>query len=420
MILVVGAGLSGMSFSLHAREDDVLLVEKEREVGGLCRSIRVEGFTFDYTGHLLHLRDPSMEGWVKEVLPDWRLHHRRAAIHLGRTLIPYPFQANLWALPPSLKRECLEGYRRREAKGEGFVSWVKGNFGEGMAHHFFLPYNRKLWLYPLEEMAPEWAERFIPIPDPSQVEEGAKAPPNRNYGYHHRFLYPSSGGIGAFSEALGKGIKNLLLGKELVALRIAPKEAVFSDGEIIRYDRLIATLPLVELLRRIEDLPEEGEEWLRRLRYVSVTALHLGIEGKVNFPYHWIYFPEPEYPFYRVGFPSSLSPSMAPQGMRSMTVEVAHLPDQSLDRESLKDGCLRGLRRSGLLEEGERVVVMRVSEIRHAYVFFDRWRGENLSRIMAFLRKGGIYPLGRYARWEYSTMEDALREGRALARELAG
>ncbi len=420
MILAVGAGLSGMSFSLHARRDDVLLVEREKEVGGLCRSLRVEGFTFDYTGHLLHLRDPSMERWVKQILPSWELHRRRAAIHLDGILVPYPFQANLWALPPSLKRECLEGFRRRKAEGEGFVSWVKGNFGEGMARHFFLPYNRKLWLYPLEEMAPEWAERFIPLLDPSQVEEGAKAPPDRDYGYHHRFLYPSSGGIGAFSEALGKGIRNLLLGKELVALRIAPKEALFSDGEVIRYDRLIVTLPLVELLRRIEDLPREGRDWMGRLRYVSVWTLHLGIEGEDELPYHWIYFPEPEYPFYRVGFPSSLSPAMSPEGARSITVEVAHLPDEPLDQETLKEGCLRGLRRSGLLKEGERVVVLRVSEIRHAYVFFDRWREENLPRIMAFLHKHGIYPLGRYARWEYSTMEDALREGKALARELAG
>ena len=92
MVLILGAGLAGLSAAWHLRGRDVLVLEREAEVGGLCRSFRQQGFTFDLTGHLLHLRDPSIRAWVERLLPDgWTLLQRSAWIRSHGALTPYPF-----------------------------------------------------------------------------------------------------------------------------------------------------------------------------------------------------------------------------------------------------------------------------------------------------------------------------------------
>ena len=69
MIVIIGGGLAGLSTAFHLGEREHLVLERESEAGGLCRSRRVGDFVFDYTGHLLHLRDPEIIGLVDRLLP---------------------------------------------------------------------------------------------------------------------------------------------------------------------------------------------------------------------------------------------------------------------------------------------------------------------------------------------------------------
>jgi len=104
MIVVLGGGLAGLSTALHLRRyaprAAVVVVERESEPGGLARSRRVGPFTFDYTGHYLHLRDQETIALVETLLGD-RLTavERRAKIFARGALLDFPFQANLHGLP---------------------------------------------------------------------------------------------------------------------------------------------------------------------------------------------------------------------------------------------------------------------------------------------------------------------------------
>ena len=55
MILIIGAGLAGLSTAYHLLDEEYQIYEKEEKVGGLCRSFNQGEFIFDYTGHLTHL-----------------------------------------------------------------------------------------------------------------------------------------------------------------------------------------------------------------------------------------------------------------------------------------------------------------------------------------------------------------------------
>ena len=53
--LIIGAGISGLTYANYAKED-YLIVEKESEVGGYCRTIKSKDYVWDYAGHFFHFK----------------------------------------------------------------------------------------------------------------------------------------------------------------------------------------------------------------------------------------------------------------------------------------------------------------------------------------------------------------------------
>ena len=105
MIVIVGAGLAGLSTAYHLAGIPYRLFEIEEEVGGLCRSYRRNGFTFDYTGHLLHFRQPEIKRLVEQLLAGkLQKHSRKSFIYSHGTYTEYPFQVNTHGLPPEVVR----------------------------------------------------------------------------------------------------------------------------------------------------------------------------------------------------------------------------------------------------------------------------------------------------------------------------
>jgi protoporphyrinogen oxidase len=169
------------------------------------------------------------------------------------------------------------------------------------------------------------------------------------------------------------------------------------------------------LLECLESCPHEVKDLRKGLRYVSVININLGVGRDGISDQHWVYFPDPSYPFYRVGFLSNLSPHMAPKGTSALSVEISHLPSTSPSLEKLREQAVAALVACGILRTDDTILAEKTIFIRHAYVIYDRFRSQHLPRIIQFLRTNKIYPLGRYGRWEYSTMEDAILQGKEAA-----
>ena len=150
-VVIIGGGLAGLSAGYHLAEYEPIVFEKESTVGGLCRSFTQDSFTFDCTGHLVHLKDPYTKELIARLLPDaFGSHERLAAIYSKATTTPYPFQANTYGLPPEVIKECVVGFvETLVANNNGtpgnFHDWVLKTFGTGIAKHFMLPYNEKFW-----------------------------------------------------------------------------------------------------------------------------------------------------------------------------------------------------------------------------------------------------------------------------------
>lgn len=426
MILIVGAGLAGLSTAYHLGDRSYCVAEKEKEAGGLCRSYQKDGFTFDLTGHLLHFRQAEIKALVERLLAG-RLdrHARRSFIYSHRTYTEYPFQVNTYGLPPEVVRECLLGFiatlttpAATAPEDRSFKAWILENLGEGMAKHFMVPFNEKLWQVPLDELTSDWVSWLVPKPDLKDVVNGALGIKDKAFGYNPSFQYPSRGGISVLPEAFLPGVREIVYGSELIEVETGRRRATFQDGRVIEYETLVSTIPVPELIRRCTDLPPAIREAAAGLRCVSVYNINLGVAREGISNKHWIYFPEKEFPFYRAGFPMNFSPALGPPGCSSLYVEIAHQPTNVLPPTVLIQQVRAGLERAGIFRPDDDIVAADVRDIRYAYVLFDKHRARALPAILEELERRGIHSIGRYGCWEHTSMEDAIAQGKKMAEKL--
>jgi protoporphyrinogen oxidase len=423
--LIVGGGLAGLSC---ARElgSSAVLIEGEDRLGGLCRTDVVEGFSFDWTGHWLHARDPEMKqliqhSWLAGNLLEVQ---RRAVIYSEGRWTGFPYQFNLHGLPAATIEECLlgfvdatvgpEGKELRERPLRNAAEFILRHLGSGLARRFMFPYNEKLFTVPCEELSPEWGGRFIPKPTLPEIVRGAVGQAKADAGYNASFWYPREGGIESLVRGISRDLRGeVRTGTRVARLDLAGHKALLSTGEELSYDRLVWTGPLPQAVNLASDAPEAVREAASRLRAVSVTVVEIGAEDTGGERFHWAYFPEKQFSFYRVGSPSQVNPALAPSGTRSFAVEFAHRGP--VDRQKLIEQSLQGLAQCGLLDKS-RVRLARARTISTAYVLFDHGHAQSRAMVLEHLRANGVLAAGRYGNWEYSSMEDALLSGRAAAR----
>jgi protoporphyrinogen oxidase len=428
-LVILGAGLAGLSAAYHAKKRGLphLLFEREARVGGLVRSEVLNGFTFDYTGHLLHMKEPKTRKLVLGELGlknDFVMVERNSWVYLNGRFTRAPFQANLYGQPEPVIRDCLLGMleaqgspRPAPRKLESFESWNLRTFGKGIYRHFMEPYNHKLWGVHPSKMTVEFMGRFIPRPSLSQVFDGALHDLGKPMGYNAAFIYPRRGGIEILSRAFGRKVAAHLR-QEAVAIDPRRREVAFSGGLRQPYSKLVSTLPLPRLVSLIQGAPLRVRKAASKLRASSVLNVNFGISGRNVSDKHWIYVPERKLPFYRVGFYHNFSKELAPKGGSSVYAEMSYSRERPIDKKKAPQKVREGLQSMGILKKSDKVGALWVADIPAAYVVYDSHRTENVKLIQAYLKENGIESTGRWGNWEYAAMEDAIWQGEAAVAKL--
>jgi len=451
--LVVGAGPTGLSaaYTLGAK---ATLLEAADTVGGGCRSVVDGGFTFDHAGHIMFSNSEVVQSLYRLLLGDnvlWQ--DREAWVYTHGTYTRYPFQGALYGLPPQVTKECLmgaiearfgnagvsandaapvhvdccadgtapsDGCDDHAAPGSApanFEEFIHRTWGRGIAKHFALPYNRKLWGLPLTEMETSWLGGRVPLPDLEQMIEGALSPVPRPMGPNARFGYPARGGF----QALMDGFVPLLQGPVYLQARVAhvrPQrhEVELTDGRTFHYESMISTMPLPELVRMIEDAPPAVRAAAARLRRVSVRCVNLGIGREALTDKHWIYYAGDTL-FHRVFVQGNTSPRCNPPGGFGLTCEISYSDTKPLELagRALIDRCIADCIRVGLFREDDPIWVANEVDIPYAYVVYDHARAESVAAIRDWLARFDIVLAGRYSEWEYYNSDHAFLAGRRAA-----
>jgi UDP-galactopyranose mutase len=452
--VIVGAGPTGLSAAYHLGEGAVL-VERNPGVGGWCRSIDDHGFTFDYAGHIMFSNDPYVLKLYQMLLGD-NLHwqNREAWVYSKNVYTRYPFQGALYGLPPDVIKECIMGaiearYANAEAgascpvkpvedccadgsadvanatalaarkrETQNFEEFIYKVWGAGIGKHFAIPYNRKLWTVPLNQMETSWLGGRVPLPNLEEIIEGALEPVARPMGPNARFGYPLRGGF----QALMNGFVPHIKGKielNATAAQVLPREhvLVMQDGSRYRYDHLVSTMPLPELVRLVGvAAPDEVRAAARGLKHISIRCVNLGVGREHLTEKHWVYYPEDTI-FHRIFVQGNASPHCNPPGGFGLTCEISYSPYKPLplDGEALIERCVEDCKQVTMLRPDDQIITANIVDMPYAYVVYDHARAANVALIRAWLARYDIVLAGRYSEWEYYNSDHAFLAGKKAA-----
>lgn len=424
-MIILGAGLTGLSAAYHGGGK---IYEKSAQIGGNCISPRVKGYTFDLGIHVLHTKNEQvlnlLQSNLKLLLKD---QERLAWIYSFDKLTRYPFQVNTFGLPIPIVEECLIGFiDARNKRGSGkdlpyrnYEEWIYAMFGKAIAEYFMIPYSRKFWTVSPKDMTIDWLDVRVPIPTINDVVRGALTDQKKGFGPNARFRYPANGGISALPKSFLKKGLNIFLNKKAVAIDLNRREIIFSDGVSVKYNVLISTIPLPELLG-LMTVPKDISAAGSKLKYNSILCVNLGVDKSNINSNHWIYYPSPEYVFFRISFLKNFSKKMAPSGKSSIMAEISYSDDFKIEKDGIVERVICDLIKANILDAKDRIELKDIRDIKYGYVIYDYNRQKSVKKIKAFLGRHNIIAAGRYGSWEYQWMDDAILDGKRAANEAAG
>jgi protoporphyrinogen oxidase len=411
--LIVGAGVSGLAFADWLRDDDYLVVEAEGEMGGYCRTIKRDGFVWDYSGHFFHFQRPEIERYLVDRMGDQRVLRvqRDSRIWYGDRFIDFPFQKNIHQLPEAEYEQCVRDLQDRpKDKGGNFKDMLYARYGRGIAEKFLIPYNEKLYALNLAALDADAMGRFFPHASVEEILRNADAPTND--GYNATFTYPEGGAI-QYIEALAQGVRadRIALGERALSIDRKAKVVTTSRRQI-GYDTLISTAPLVALLDMCGVAYDSSV-----LSHNKVQVFNLGFDSKGPQNVHWIYYPQRELSFYRVGFYDNIFGSER----MSLYVEVGLPWDADLtedERGALKVRVLADLQTCGVLTN-QTLVASHDVLLDPAYVHITTQSNSESVARRELLAAEDVHSIGRYGAWTYCSIEDNIIEARQLADSLS-
>ncbi|MEO8875294.1 MAG: FAD-dependent oxidoreductase [Polyangiaceae bacterium] len=423
--LIVGAGVSGLATAaaLSDRGDhDLLELEADSEIGGYCKTVTKDGFVWDYSGHFFHFKNKEIETWLREHMKGQKIRDvaKRSFIHYKGAAIDFPFQKNIHQLPKDEFIDCIHDLYFARAPQEllgknapkkadetNFKEMLYGRFGKSIAEKFLIPYNEKLYATDLSSLDKDAMGRFFPHADLTDIVRNMKEPDNASY--NAAFTYPEGGAI-QYVHALASAVKpeSIVLNEALVSIDLETKIATTSKREI-HFERLVSSAPFPNLLKIA------GEKFDASIfSWNKVLVFNLGFDSKGDKSAHWVYFPDRECVFYRIGYYDNIFDT----DRMSLYVEVGFSKDAKVDVEAMRVRVLEDLKKNGVITT-QKLIASHSVVMDPAYVHITQASMAEHAKLSAKLAARGVHAIGRYGGWKYCSIEDNIVEARALVDSLA-
>lgn len=443
-IVIIGAGPAGLAAAdrLAAAGRDVLVLEAEDRVGGLCRTTSFAGATFDLGGHRFITKDQEVRDYILELLGDrLEARPRKSMIRLRNKDFAYPldFKNLLTRMNPTITARAGIDYvftalRQKMAPRAdvSFEDWVVNRFGRTLYDIYFGPYTEKLWGRSPRTISADWASQRISLLSLWDVFlllfKFKKEKPKT---YATEFLYPT-GGIGKMAEALAARVESR--GGE-VRLGATAREIKMERGRVreVGYtwkgrargekaDFVITTAPLPRLLEMFR--PAAGEDLLhvaRAMPFRALRFLNLVINRPTLTDNTWVYIPESKYFFFRIQDLRNWSPSLCPPGQAPLELEIAC--DEGDEKWTLPDDevlkiCLPQLKEVGL-DIGDDVVAYGSEYNAYSYPIYDLDYRAKIRAVLEYVWPiPNLLTIGRGGLYRYNNMDHSLKMGLMASRHI--
>ena len=412
MDLIIGAGITGLSYAMFSPSTDYLILEKDNEAGGYCRTTKRNGFVWDYSGHFFHFRDKAIKSLILSKLNKDDLVEvvKRTHIQYKDLLIDYPFQKNIHELPQQEFIDCLyDLFTNTQTTYGNFQEMLYCKFGRSIAEKFLIPYNEKLYACHLNTLDKDAMGRFFPYAEKEDIIRNFKA--EKHNSYNDFFLYPKGGAREYINSVLSQTDQSKIkLQSNVETILPERHEVVLAGGRRIKYDRLVSTMPFPQLLAKA-GIPFDPAVYT----WNQVLVFNLGFDRKgPNSTDHWIYFPEKQYCFYRVGFYDNI----LNQDKMSLYVELGFSKDTQVTVTDWLEPVLRDLKKANILTSDINLVDYQSILMNPAYVHINKRSMLDVAEKKTLLAAKDIYSVGRYGSWSYCSIEDNISEARNLIHKI--
>jgi protoporphyrinogen oxidase len=263
-------------------------------------------------------------------------------------------------------------------------------------------------------------KRFFPPPDDALVRAGMRGDAPTRSDYNSSFWYPTHGGIGRLVSGLATGLKDVRTNQRVTAIDL-PNRLVHTPEQTFHWDILFSSIPLKSFCQRTND--RELQNAAAQLSHSSTVSLNIGLHGALRSDFkdvHWLYVPDRSVPFYRIGFYSNISKGTCSQGNSAIYVEVGVPSEEvrTLDLvKELQPTIIASLEALGWMES-RAVATVVIHVIEYAYVHHTIGRETLMNLILDRLHEFGVYPIGRYGLWDYTSMEDSMESARLAVQKV--
>ncbi|HML94767.1 MAG TPA: FAD-dependent oxidoreductase [Thermodesulfobacteriota bacterium] len=440
---IIGAGPAGLAcaYRLITREIKSDVYEAGSSVGGLAKSIRLWNQTVDLGPHRFFSSDRRVnELWLEVVGSDYSMVDRLTRILYKGKLYRYPLRpadvvGNLGLRETLL---CLLSYFREcvtpgagSGGDETFESWVVKRFGRRLYEIFFKTYSEKLWGIPCHELDADFAVQRI---KKFSLSEALKSAVFGDNGKKHktlvdRFAYPH-GGTGMVYERMAFRVSDsggaVYLNtpvKRVVNDGLRVRGLELMDGTVKEYDHVVSTMPVTQLVSRLEGVDEEVKEAARSLRFRNTILVYLRVRSGDLFPDNWIYVHSPELRFGRLTNFRNWSSSLYGDEEASILAleywcnegdEIWGWEDERLVGLAKEEVSRAGLVKADVASEG---YVHRISK---CYPVYGAGYKRLLKPVEDYLGKiEGLTVIGRYGSFKYNNQDHSILMGILAADNIA-
>jgi len=442
-VVVIGAGPAGLTaaYELIKRGVQPVVLEKADKVGGLARTEVYKGYRFDIGGHRFFTKHEEIQQlWGEMLGRDLLKVSRLSRIHYQDRFINYPLDPSdtLSKLSFTEGIRILLSYvkaRVRPGRDEGsFEQWAINRFGRRLYETFFQAYTEKVWGMPCHEIRSDWAGQRINGLSMVSVLSNALFGTNNAKTLINEFHYPVLGpGMmwQRFQEAVESASGQVRLCTQVVRLErdggSITGVLLEEDGRLRRVagDHFISTMPLTELVARIDPLPPQAVVQAgRRLRYRDFILVGLIANHTELFPDQWIYVHSPEVRVGRIQNFRNWSAAMVPDPQKT-SLGAEYFCTQGDDVWTMSEAELiematRELADLGLLKAAEAEDGMVIRQPK-AYPVYDQEYHKHLEVIRRFLATlDNLQSIGRGGMHRYNNMDHSMITGMLAARNLVG
>ena len=424
-VVIVGTGMAGFGAAhrLHAEGIRPVMYDKSASHGGLTTSIQADGgFIFDMAPHISFTKDPRIQDLFADSVDQ---QFETVQINLNNYWRGYwprhPVQLHLHGLPEDVVVKVIEDFVEERQGPErpvsNYADWLLASFGRSFAELFPMAYTRKYHLTTAENMTTDWLGPRIYRPSLEEVLRGALSPSAPHVHYITHFRYPTHGGFVSYLRKF-LPLGNLKQDHRLVSIDPRSRELRFSHQHVARYDALVSSVPLPDLIRMIQGAPRDVVDAAQRLACSTCVLVNIGVDREDLSNAHMTYFYDEDICFTRLSFPHMLSANNAPRGTGSIQAEVYFSEKYRPLTGSPADWIepvITDLRRCGLLRDRDTILTRGAMLLRYANVIFDLDRTAALRTVHGYLDDIGIAYCGRHGDWGYMWTDESFKSGELAA-----